>query len=109
MQNPGSATINGTPTPNTAAIAPADVLTIGQPGPFPPGRLVTPDVSVGAIAGAIGSSVTINALRLTTTARLNNSFDAQVTCNIPTDTVITIPVVSATPPPVVDAGTGRRG
>ncbi|MGZ6894649.1 MAG: Calx-beta domain-containing protein [Acidimicrobiia bacterium] len=109
IQNPGTATINGDPTPNTASIGPSDTFTIGQPGPFPPGTLVTPDVSVGATAGAIGSSVTINALRLTTTARINNSFDAQVTCNIPQDTVITIPVVSATPPPVVDAGPDVSG
>ena len=43
IDNPGTATINGDPTPNTAAIGPADVFTIGQPGPFPPGTLVTPD------------------------------------------------------------------
>src|SRR4051812_6940903 len=109
VQNPGTATINGDPTPNTAAIGPADVFTIGQPGPFPPGTLVTPDVSVDAIAGAAGSSITINALRLTTTARINNSFDAQVTCDIPQDTVITIPVVTATPKPVVDAGPDVAG
>src|SRR3954451_4575621 len=109
IQNPGTATINGNPTPNTAAINPTDVFTIGQPGPFPPGELITPDVSVGSVAGAVGSSITINALRLTTTARLNNSFDAQVTCDIPQDTVITIPVVSATPPPVVDAGPDGAG
>ena len=54
IQNPGTATINGNPTPNTAAIGPADVFTIGQPGPFPPGTLVTPDVSVGSTAGAVG-------------------------------------------------------
>src|SRR6476660_8181519 len=109
IQNPGIATINGDPTPNTAAIGPSDVFTIGQPGPFPPGTLVTPDVSVGSTAGTVGSSITINALRLTTTARVNNSFDAQVTCDIPQDTVITIPVVSATPPPVVDAGPNGSG
>ncbi len=109
IQNPGTATINGDPTPNTAAIGPADTFTLGQPGPFPPGTLVTPDVSVNATAGAVGSSITINALRLTTTARINNSFDAQVTCDIPQDTVITIPVVSPVPPPVVDAGPNAAG
>lgn len=109
VQNPGIAHINGDPTPNTAAIGPADVFTIGQPGPFPPGTLVTPDVSVGAAAGAVGSTITINALRLTTTARINNSVDAQVTCDIPQDTVITIPVVSGSPPPVVDAGPDVSG
>ncbi len=109
IQNPGIATINGDPTPNTAAIGPADTFTIGQPGPFPPGTLVTPDVSVDATAGAVGSSITLNALRLTTTARINNSFDAQVTCDIPQDTVITIPVVSPVSPPVVDAGPAASG
>lgn len=109
IQNPGVATINGDPTPHTAAIGPADTFTLGQPGPFPPGTLVTPPVSVGATAGPVGSSITINALRLTTTARINNSFDAQVTCNIPQDTVITIPVVSPVPPPVVEAGPDVSG
>ena len=109
IQNPGTATINGSPTPNTATIGPADTFTLGQPGPFPPGTLVTPDVSVAATAGAADSVITINALRLTTTARLNDSFDAQVSCDIPQDTLITIPVVNTVPPPVVDAGPDVQG
>ena len=109
IQNPGTATINGNPTPNTATINPGDTFTLGQPGPFPPGTLVTPDVSVGATAGLAGSSITVNALKLTTTVRLNNSFDAMVSCNIPQDTLITIPVLASVTPPTVDAGPDVSG
>lgn len=109
IQNPGTATINGNPTPNTATINPSDTFTLGQPGPFPPGTLVTPDVSVRATAGLAGSSITVNALKLTTTVRLNNSFDAMVSCNIPQDTLITIPVLAAVAPPTVNAGPDVSG
>ncbi len=109
IQNPGTATINGDPTPETAAIGPADTFTLGNPGPMPPGTLVTPDVSVDATAGSAGSSITINALTLTTTAMLNGSFPAQVTCNVPQDTLITIPVVAPIAPPTVDAGPDASG
>jgi hypothetical protein len=109
INNPGTATINGNPTPETATINPSDTFILGNPGPFPPGELITPDVSVGATAGAAGTSITINALKLTTTAVLNGGLTAKVVCNIPQDTVITIPVVAPVPPPTVDAGPDVSG
>jgi hypothetical protein len=108
--NPGTATIDGNPTPETATLPTPDSIKLGQPGPFPPGTLVTPDISVSATAGAVGSSVTINALTLTTRAQLQpGNLTANVTCNIPQDTLITIPVVVANPPPTVDAGPDAAG
>lgn len=109
INNPGSATINNSPTPETATLPTPASIKLGQPGPFPPGTLVTPQVSVTATAGAAGSSITLNALMLTTTVLLNGSLTANVTCNIPQDTLITIPVVNPFPPPTVSAGPDVSG
>ena len=109
IDNPGTATINGNPTPEVVSLPTAASIKLAQPGPFPPGTLVTPDVSVEATAGAAGSSISLNALSLTTTATLNGGIVANVTCNIPTDTVITIPVATPIPPPTVSAGPDVSG
>jgi len=122
--NPGTATLipAGSSTPQTiveAASLPApDQFKSGQPGPFSPGTpgpnnqatLITPDLSVSATAPASGS-VTLNALSLTTNVILNGSIHANVTCNIPQDTIITIPVgtVATNTPPTVNAGPDVSG
>ncbi len=107
--NPGFATINGNSTPETASLSAPDTIVMGEPGPFPPGTLVTPDISVQATAGAAGSSITLNALTLTTSVTLNGSIHTNVTCNIPQDTLITIPVNAAISPPTVNAGPDVSG
>jgi hypothetical protein len=119
--NPGTATLipAGSSTPQTiveASSLPApDQIKSGQPGPFNPGQggnnqatLITPDISVNAVAPASGS-VTLNALTLTTTVKLNGQFTANVTCNIPQDTIITIPVGAGNTPPTVNAGPDVSG
>ncbi|HEX4490283.1 MAG TPA: Calx-beta domain-containing protein [Acidimicrobiia bacterium] len=107
--NPGTATINGNPTANVVSLPTSTSIKIAQPGPFPPGTLVTPDVAVDATSGAVGSSVSLNALSLTTTANLSNGLTAKVTCNIPQDTIISVPVVQSMPAPTVDAGPDVNG
>jgi hypothetical protein len=120
--NPGVATLipAGSTTPQNiveAASLPAtDQIKSGQPGPFSPGTagpnneatLITPDISVNVTAPASGS-VTLNALSLTTSVLLNNFLHADVTCNIPQDTLITIPVGAANTPPTVNAGPDTSG
>jgi Calx-beta domain/Fibronectin type III domain len=121
--NPGTATLipAGSTTPKSivqkATLPVPDQIKSGQPGPFSPGTagpnnyatLITPDISVNATAPASGS-VTLNALSLTTNVVLNGSINANVTCNIPQDTIITIPVGSTTnTPPTVNAGPDVAG
>jgi len=121
--NPGTATLipAGSTTPQTivqaATLPAADQIKSGEPGPFSPGTagpnneatLITPDISVNAVAPASGS-ISLNALSLTTNVTLNGSIHANVTCNIPQDTIITIPVGSTTnTPPTVNAGPDVSG
>jgi hypothetical protein len=73
----------GNPT-NTAGLA------------FPPGTLTTPTISVKVKAPASGT-VTINALAITQTMRLNNSLNAAVSCAIPTTTLAVVPIVATGP------------
>ena len=86
----------------------------GEPGPFSPGTppgsatLITPDISVDATAPSSGS-VTLNALSLTTTVKLNGTYTSNVNCDIPQDILITIPVAAANTPPTVDAGSDVSG
>jgi hypothetical protein len=98
--NPGTATLVPTAPPNTpvtitetATLPTANRISIGTPGPFVPGTLTTPDITVQGTAPASGS-VTLNAFQLTTTVKLNGSIIAAVTCAIPTDILVTIPVVA---------------
>src|SRR5947207_3992331 len=99
--NPGTATLvptAGGATQNivvNATLPATNQIKIAEPGPFPPGTLTLPDISVSAVAPASGS-VTLNAAQLTTTVKLNGIITAVATCNIPADTIITIPVTTAT-------------
>jgi hypothetical protein len=119
--NPGTAQMipAGSTTPQTiveqSTLPAPDQIASGNPGPFNPGSggnneatLITPDISVNATAPQSGS-VTLNALTLTTTVVLNGRFTANVTCNVPTDTIITIPVGAANTPPTVNAGPDVSG
>jgi hypothetical protein len=98
--SPAQWQVVGTTTAESVSLPATNQLKFGQPGPFSPGNtgvpltatLTTPDVSVQATAPASGS-VTINMITLTTQVVLNNTLNAAVTCNVPTDTIITIPVV----------------
>src|SRR5436305_10503762 len=99
--NPGTATLvptAGGATQNivvNATLPATNQIKIAEPGPFPPGTLTLPDISVSAVAPASGS-VTLNAAQLTTTVKLNGIITAAATCNIPATTIVTIPVTAAT-------------
>jgi hypothetical protein len=98
--NPGTAQIdptnpalpNQTITQTSELVAPNRIKN-GTPGPFPPGTLTTPTITVQAVAPASGE-VTLQAFQLTTTALLNGLISAAVTCAIPNDIIATIPVVA---------------
>ena len=75
----------------------------GNPGDALTATLTTPDVAVQATAPQSGD-VTINMVSLTTTVVLNGLFTAVVTCQLPNDTLMTIPVGPGNTPPTVDAG-----
>ena len=95
--NPGTATL--LPTAGGAAqtivesssLPTADEFSSGNPGPFVPGTLTTPTITVQATAPASGS-ITINGFSLTTTVTLNGITDAAAVCAIPKATLATIPV-----------------
>src|SRR6185503_16893602 len=97
--NPGTATLAPTAggatqtIVQTAVLTAPDKYTSGNPGPFVPGTLTTPTITVNALAPASGD-ITMNAFQLTTTVKLNGSINAAVVCAIPTDTLATIPVVA---------------
>jgi len=102
--NPGTATIVPTAAPHTPANTPetATISTItntndefatGTPGPFVPGTLTTPTITVNVQAPASGA-VTFNAFKLTTAVVLNGAIHTSVSCSIPTDTLATVPVVA---------------
>jgi len=98
-----------------ASLPAADQISFGEPGPFSPGNqaitnsatLTTPDISVSVTAPASGS-ITLNMLTLTTTVILGGGPAATV-CNVPNDTIITIPVVAGNVPPTVNAGPDASG
>jgi hypothetical protein len=100
----------------SATLPQPDRFGTGQPGPFSPGpgpgpaTLTTPTITVDAVAPASGE-VTLNALTLTTGVTLNGSINTTATCDIPTSTIITIPVSGGptNTPPSVDAGADVEG
>jgi hypothetical protein len=111
--NPGTGTLTTaggsvqTVVVNATLPAP-NQLRISEPGPFPPGTLTVPDISVMATAPAEGS-LTINMVQLTTTVKLSGVITAAATCNVPNDTIITIPIGPGNTPPSVDAGPDVSG
>jgi len=112
---PGTATIVPTAAPHTpasiaqtASLPTADTVLFGTPGPFVPGTLTTPDTSVTVTAPATGP-ITLNMIQLTTAVLLNGSIHTSVTCNVPADTLITIPVGPGNTPPTVSAGPDVQG
>ena len=112
--NPGTAELVPTAPPSTpvnivqTATVAGDKFTTGNPGPFVPGTLNTPSISVSAIAPASGD-ITLNAFQLTTSVKLNGVINTSVVCSIPTDTVLTIPTSPANTPPTVNAGSDGSG
>jgi hypothetical protein len=112
ISNPGTATLAptaGGATQNvveTSTLTAPDKIANGNPGPFPPGTLTTPTITVQAVAPASGA-VTLNAFQLTTTVTLaaGGGVSAAVTCAIPTDTLVTIPVVAGATTTTAPAGT----
>ena len=77
----------------------AGTFKISTPGPVTPGTLTTPTLNFAVEAGAAGSTVTVNAVELKTTAHLHGIGTAAVTCNIPNDILTTTNVVEPPPPP----------
>jgi LPXTG-motif cell wall-anchored protein len=96
----GVATINGTPIspPGTVTFPDAHTMTSSSPGPIVPGTLVTPDITVKVNAGAAGSTVSVSAVGISTTAHLTVGA-AVVNCPVPQPAVIATTSVVTPPPP----------
>ncbi len=89
----GSTTIDGTPIAGSITLT-STTIKPATAGPIHPGTLVTPDITVKVKAGAAGSTITLRAVDLTTTANLTVGA-APLDCPLPNTAVATTNVVAS--------------
>jgi hypothetical protein len=101
VQVQGTTKLDGSPIPDVAQVTSAHEFTRGVLGPFSPGYLSTPTVSVAATAGSAGTDVTLMVSEVTSSRA--GTFSMDMTCTPPSVAVLSIPV-AVNDPPTVDAG-----